>query len=265
MSVRVRLVQCRSALSPSRLPGLNWALNPYRGCEHACSYCYAQDVTRFEPGKPWGETVEVKVNIVELLRKELRRGLKGVCGIGTVTDPYQPLEKEYELTRRCLAELRRAGASVSVLTKSDLVLRDLDLLRDWPGAEVGVSVGCADGHIAGIIEPGAPAPEARFRTLSELSGNRVNCYLMAAPIVPGTCDSEQGLTELVRMALEAGVRRIMWDGFNPKPCAAARLRRSLDRLGPDAFARFANADRSRAQAVLSRECLRAGIELQSAF
>src|SRR5512137_1135841 len=122
----VRLMECKSAVSPSRLPGLDFALNPYRGCSHRCVYCYAQDVTRFEMGKPWGEEIVVKTNIVAALKKQLEKKSQGVFGIGTVTDPYQPLEKEYELTRGCLSLLRRKGASVSILTKSDLVTRDLD-------------------------------------------------------------------------------------------------------------------------------------------
>src|SRR4030065_2036625 len=122
--MEVRLVECRSAVSPSRLPGLDWALNPYRGCGHACSYCDAQDVTRFEMARPWGDVIEVKTNFVGNLRRDLEKNSKGVYGLGTVTDPYQPLEERYELTRGSLALLKRFRARVSILTKSDLVLRD---------------------------------------------------------------------------------------------------------------------------------------------
>ena len=263
--MEVRLVQCKSALSPSRLPGLDWALNPYRGCGHGCSYCYAQDVTRFEMGRPWGDVVEVKINIVSRLRRELEKGASGAYGIGTVTDPYQPLEKEYELTRGCLKLLRRANARVSILTKSSLVLRDLDVLKGWPGAEVGVSIGCCDEVVASKIEPGAAPVSERFRALSSLAGDGIDVYLMAAPILPGICDSERSLTELVGMAADSGVRRIMWDKYNPKPMAGARMRRAAASCGLELAPAHDEASVQKIRSVLERECSIRGIELLNAF
>lgn len=261
----VRLVEVKSAISPSRLPGLDWAINPYRGCSHACSYCYAQDVTKFEFSRRWGEVVEVKINIVSRLKKELGRGAKGVYGIGTVTDPYQPLEREYRLTRGCLALLRAVGANVSILTKSDLVLRDLDLLIGWKGVEVGVSVGCIDESLVPLIESGAPSPARRFKTLSRLAQEGVDVYLMAAPIIPSLSDSEDALTTLVRSAGAVGVRRIIWDRFNPKPLATGRLRRALASKGLSVVPRDSDRDLARTRAVLRRECARLDIELLDAF
>jgi len=258
-------VQCKTATSPSRLPGLDRALNPYRGCGHACSYCYAQDVTRFEMSRPWGDVVEVKANIVERLRKELAKGPKGVYGIGTVTDPYQPLEKQHELTRGCLMLLRNAGARVSVLTKSDLVLRDLDILQGWKNAEVGLSIGCIDEETASVVEPGAPSPSDRFEAAAELVREGVDTYIMAAPILPNVCDSEQVLKDLVAAIADAGVRRMMWDGFNPKPMATKRLRIALENAGiglryPEILD---NAKRTRS--ILLEESSRKGIALSDAF
>lgn len=263
--MEIRRVQCKTALSRSGLPGLDWALNPYRGCGHACSYCYAQDVTRFEMARPWGDVVEVKVNIVSRLKDELRNGVRGVYGIGTVTDPYQPAERKFELTRRCLEVLRREGAKVSILTKSDLVLRDLDLLRGWEGAEVGVSIGCSDDRIAQVIEPGAPSPSTRFSALKSLSEAGIDIYLMAAPIVSPYCDSEQQLVELVTRATAARVRRLMWDKFNPKPCAGARLRRAIESSDLLRAHPPGTADWKAVKAVLKRECQAHGIELLDAF
>jgi DNA repair photolyase len=263
--VEVRLVECKSAISPSRLPGLDWAVNPYRGCGHACAYCYAQDVTRFEMARPWGYVIEVKTNIVSRLKKDLERKLRGVIGIGTVTDPYQPLESEYELTRGCLVVLKSKGARISVLTKSDLVLRDLDILAGWPDAEVGISIGCSDEHIASIVEPGAPSPDRRFLALRNLNDKHVNTYLMAAPLIPGLSDSEEGLIELVRKAKNSGVRRIIWDRFNPRPLATSRLRKCTSQLGAQSLRPQTEIDSSRTRFVLDRECARSEIELLDAF
>lgn len=261
----VRLVECKSAVSRSRLPGLDWAINPYRGCAHACRYCYAQDVTRFEMDKEWGSVVEAKINIVSRLKRELEKGTEGVYGIGTVTDPYQPAEKEYELTRGCLVQLKRAKARVSVLTKSDLVLRDSDILSDWDGSEVGISIGCPYDKVASITEPGACPPSRRFAALAKLSEAGIANYLMAAPILPGICDSKEAFEDLVRRATEAGVSRIIWDVFNPKPLAAARLRLALS---SEEFAFRNPSGRSYAdtvRAILAYQCSIRGIELIDAF
>jgi len=260
----LREVLCKTAASRSGLPGLDWALNPYRGCGHACSYCYAQDVTRFEMGRPWGETIEVKTNFVQMLARQLERRPEGTFGLGTVTDPYQPLEKDYRLSRGSLLELKRMGSPVSVLTKSDLVVRDLDLLSSWRGAEVGISIGIVDDGLARALEPGAPVPTRRFEALRHLSSEGIDAYVMAAPIVPGICDSEESLKTLVRRTADAGVRRIMWDKFNPKPIAQGRLRLAASRLSID----VGESNPSWIEAVssvLRRECEQNHVELIDAF
>ena len=260
-----KVVECRSALSPSRLPGLDWALNPYRGCEHSCAYCYAQDVTRFETGRPWGDVVEVKANIVSRLKGELEKRVMGVYGLGTVTDPYQPAEAEYELSRGCLAMLRRFGGRVSILTKSDLVLRDQDLLKGMPGAEVGVTVSCVDEKVSSMVEPGAPSPERRFRALAELSSNGIDSYLMIAPVIPGVSDTEEMLVEAVTRARDAGVRRIMWDMYNPKPMAHSRLVHALESSGVGAEPCMSGECVQAVRKVLVRECAVSDIRLVDAF
>lgn len=263
--MEVRLVKCSTAASPSRLPGLDRAVNPYRGCGHACAYCYAQDVTRFETGRPWGSVVEVKVNIVQRLKRELSRSCEGVYGVGTVTDPYQPLEAEHELTRGCLSVLKRFKARTSVLTKSNLVLRDMDILSGWSDVEVGLSVGTVDERASSVIEPGAPPPESRFEALRRLADSGIDVYLMAAPIVPAISDAESSLRRLVELADLSGVRRIMWDGWNPKPIAKRRLEGSVSNSGL-----MESVDGTRtldpdAASVLRAECLSRGIDLIDAF
>ena len=209
--------------------------------------------------------MDVKINIVPRLRKELERGLKGVYGVGTVTDPYQPLEAEHQLTRGCLSMLRRFGAEASVLTKSDLVLRDIDVLRGWDSVEVGVSVACTDDRIASVVEPGAPPPKARFETLSELADAGIEVYLMAAPIIPGLSDSSPQLKALVESAADAHVERIMWDRWNTKPIASSRLGAALEGASMSVeWKKHANAS-SRTRAELAVLCKFKGINLVEAF
>jgi len=258
-------VKCKSALSPSRLPGLDWALNPYRGCSHSCIYCYAQDVTRFEPSRAWGEIIEVRSNIVQVLAKELRRKREGVVGVGTVTDPYQPAEARLELTRGCLRLLRSSATEASVLTKSALVLRDLDILEGWAGVEVGLSVATVDEGISAVLEPGAPAPRERMAALERLSSSGVRTYLMAAPIMPGLSDDRGLLGELVSQASGAGVRRIIWDMYNPKPLAQRRLRAALDSAGLSRELTRTGRDDRAIREYLDEECQSLGIEIEYAF
>ena len=264
MDLDVSLVRCSNAAPPSRLPGLDRSVNPYRGCAHSCAYCYAQDVTRLRTSQAWGSFVDVKVNIVPKLKKELERGLKGVYGVGTVTDPYQPLERKHRLTRGCLSHLKRFGASTSILTKSDLVLRDLDILRDWSSVEVGMSVACTDEHIAAIVEPGAPPPKARFEALSALADAEVDIYLMAAPIIPELSDSPSQLESLVESAAEAGVRRIMWDSWNSKPLATVRLRDAVERSSMRVDLSRRGIDDATLSELRSL-CRRNGVDLIDAF
>ena len=262
--MEVRYVECAVAAPASRLPGLDRAINPYRGCTHSCAYCYAQDVTRFETDRLWGDVVEAKVNIARRLKRELSRGTKGVYGVGTVTDPYQPLEKKLELTRSCLSLLRRFDADTSILTKSDLVVRDMDLMADWSGLEVGMSVACADDAVAAIVEPRSTAPTERFKALGQLSAEGVEVYLMAAPIIPHLSDSKEQMELLVSSARASGVQRIMWDMWNPKPIATRRLRAALNSAGLDVPSDIAAAAKATGD-HLARACSDAGIQLVSAF
>jgi DNA repair photolyase len=261
----VRRVECKSALSISRLPGLDWALNPYRGCSHSCAYCYAQDVTRFELGSPWGEVVEAKINIVSKLERELAKASGGVIGIGTVTDPYQPAEEDYRLTRSCLERIAHAGTRASILTKADLILRDLDILTRMDDVEVGVSIGICDESLASVLEPRAPRPKKRFEVLRSMSENGIDAYLMAAPIIPGIADSQESLRALIRNASAAGVKRVLWDRFNSKPMASARLSAALAARNLPEPRLWTSHESEAARRVLSTECEMRGIQLLDAF
>jgi DNA repair photolyase len=179
----------KSALSPSKLPGLDYALNPYRGCEHACVYCYAPSVIHWDKGK-WGELVEAKVNLPRILSKELRAKKKGVVGLGTVTDPYQRAEKKYEITRQCLELLLMHDFPVCIQTKSSLVLRDMDLLKRFSNIEVGVTLTALDENVREKLEPGASSVQERLRALSELSKNGINTWVFLGPVMPYITDVE---------------------------------------------------------------------------
>ncbi len=188
----VREVLARSILSKSQV--YDWVVNPYTGCQHGCTYCYARFMKRFTGHQePWGEFVNVKVNAPDLLQKEIKRKREGTVWVSGVCDPYQPLEARYRLTRRCLEILVREAWPVRVQTRSPLVTRDIDVLRRAADLEVGMSVTTADEGIRRLFEPHAPSIEGRIRALGELHAAGIRTFAMIAPLLPGA----EGLAELL--------------------------------------------------------------------
>jgi DNA repair photolyase len=173
-------------------------VNPYLGCAHACAYCYARFLGRWRGHKEvWGEYVDVRINAADILAKEVqRRRVRGVVLLGSMTDAYQPLEKRYGLTRRMLALLVNNHFPVSILTKSDLVLRDLDILSSAPNCDVGMTISFLDDAVRKKIEPRSIPIERRFRALSILHNAGIRTYAFIGPIFPGLTDFE-GILEIV--------------------------------------------------------------------
>lgn len=160
--IKVTEIECKTALSLSRLPGFDYSLNPYRGCAHGCSYCYAPNILRV-PRKEWGDFVQVKRNIPKVLASELKNKERGTVGISTTTDPYQPLEEKYELTRLCLMQLQRYDFPVSIITKSSLVTRDIDILSGFSEVEVGFTITTNNDKERMIMEHCASTIESRIQ------------------------------------------------------------------------------------------------------
>ena len=240
------IIQCKRALSPSGLPEMDYSLNPYAGCEHGCVYCYAPEVTHSE-WKDW-RVVKVKANIVSRLAKELP-GLHGTIGIGTVTDPYQGAERRFRLTRDCLEFLEGRGFSVHMHTKSDLILRDTDLLTRIPG-QVAITITGIDDRRSKITEPGAPLPAARLRALRELTEAGVNTYALIAPILDHLEGNEE---EFCQAIIDTGVRRAALDPLNLRPLMSERLSRMHIRGSSESVA------------IIRSILLKAGIEVRDVF
>jgi len=250
----VRPVQCRSALSRSRLPGLEFALNPYIGCEHACVYCYAPYVMNRDP-RAWGGPIEAKMNIPTLLAKEVDR-VQGTVGVGTVTDPYQPAERQLELTRKCLAILSRKGKRMSIHTKSDLILRDMELIKGGREAEVGITVTTMNERVAQQWEPRSPSPSRRLKAVEALVNEGVDTYVLIGPIIPLVTD--QDVESFADAIAKTGVRRVMLDRLRLRPGMLERLGQ-MDLFGGEDWSRFQQAARS------SEHAVQATLELEAAF
>lgn len=229
----IKEIKVKTALSPSQLPGLDYALNPYRGCAHACVYCYAPSVIHWDKGK-WGELVEVKINLPRVLSKELRTKKKGVVGLGTVTDPYQPAEKKYEITRRCLELLLMHDFPVCIQTKSSLVLRDMDLLKRFSNVEVGLTLTTLDDRVRERMEPGASSVEERLYALEELSKNGIATWVFIGPVMPYITDVEA----LIEAIAAVKPRYVLVDKLKLKEGVWERVREFIQGFKPELLADY---------------------------
>ena len=179
----VKEILAKTVLSKSKV--FDYTVNPYVGCEHKCAYCYARFIKRFTGHKEeWGEFVDVKTNAAELLEREVKRKRVGRVWVSGVCDPYEPLEKRYELTKRCLEILSAHRWPVTIQTKSPLILRDLPLLRNFDDVEVGFTITTAEERIKRIFEPNTPSIEDRIRALGRLRSAGVKTFAMIAPMLP---------------------------------------------------------------------------------
>ena len=206
-----------------------WAINPYRGCEFACKYCYARYTHEFmelRDGVDFERKIFVKQHAAQLLRQELRRVKPGEgIAIGTATDPYQPAERRFEVTRAILEELsRHSGLKIGIVTKSNTITRDVELLRriaEKNHLHVSLTVTTVDTNLARILEPRAPRPDLRLEAVRQLNLAGVETGVNCAPILPEITDSPRDLESLVKAAKEAHAKFIFAGPLFLKPCSAA--------------------------------------------
>ena len=206
-------IYVKRALSRSGLEGTDYALNPYKGCEHQCVYCYSPFVTHM-PSEDWKSVVYVKRNLPTLLNKELKRmNNTGFITIGTVTDAYQPAEKKYEITKKSLEVLLKYNARISILTKSSLILRDLELLKKFKEAHIGTTVTTLDEDMRRKIEPKSSSVDSRLEVLKEFEGKTIT-YMFIGPIFPKIGD--ENFEEYFKIARRLNLNYIIFDRFRRK-------------------------------------------------
>jgi DNA repair photolyase len=213
----------------NRAMPFTWTINPYRGCEFACKYCYARYTHEFmemRDGVEFERKIYVKQHAAELLRQEMKRVKQDESiALGTATDPYQPAERRYEVTRGILEEFaRHRGFELGIVTKSNLVVRDVELLKSVARANkvsVHVTVTTLDTELARILEPRAPRPDLRIDAVRELAQAGIRVGISCSPVIPGITDSPKDLEALVRAAAEAGADYVFANPLFLKPCSAA--------------------------------------------
>jgi DNA repair photolyase len=235
--MRTSEVFCKTALSPSKLA--DYALNCYVGCQHGCCYCYAKFMARFtDHDEPWGEFVDVKVNMVEVLLRQLPRKRLGRVMISSVCDGWQPLEEKYRLTRKCLRLLISYGHEVCILTKSALVKRDLDIIAGKRNVELGTTVTTFDKDLQRIIEPLASPTASRFRALEGAAEKGTAIWLFIGPLLPFLSDTSENIDRLMREASRLSLTRIYVDKLNLRPRVWQSLKGMLSRHFPGLVPRY---------------------------
>lgn len=208
----------------SRMP-FRHTVNPYRGCSHACVYCFARPTHEYlnlDRGRDFDTRIVVKVNAVERVEAELAspRWGRELVALGTNTDPYQPCEGRYRLTAGIVAALTAAGNPFSIVTKSTLVLRDVNALAEAAErglVHVDLSVGCLDRDVWRLTEPSAPSPDRRLETVAALNRAGVPCGVLVAPIIPGISDGQEQLDRLVSACVDAGADSIAAIALHLRP------------------------------------------------
>jgi DNA repair photolyase len=252
MSIAINLVQAKSVFTKSGLPGSDYVINPYNGCLFACKYCYAAQIARWKhPQEEWGTYLDVKINAPELLKIELEKLFKkyktrnfGSVFFSSVTDPYVGLEAKYRLTRKCLQVLADFGyeGSISIQTKSPLVLNDIDVLSRLKKVSVGFTVTTLDDKVSRFIETKAPNVTDRIIALKKLNEVEIKTYAFVGPLLPYFSAKKEKLVELLDALQGAGVKEVWFEHINLNGPIKARLYEYLNKEAPELIPYFDNAN-----------------------
>ena len=245
---------CRSALNRVKGMMFGWSLNPYMGCAHQCTFCYVRAFEK-RADRPsddrYGASIRIKTNVAEVLRRELaRKGWKGeLVAIGAATDPYQPAEGHYRLTRGCLQVLAEAHNPFAIITRGPMIVRDVDVLAEaarWAKVSVTFSVPTLDPEIWRTTEPNTPPPHQRLRALRVLRDAGIDAGVGMAPILPGLSDKPELMAEVVKAARDAGATSIWTNVLYLRPGTREHFLEHLARDWPELVPQYERLYRGRA-------------------
>jgi DNA repair photolyase len=254
MGVEYREEPCRSALNRVRGMRFKWSLNPYMGCVHRCTFCYVRAFER-RADRPaddrYGTSIRVKVNVAEVLRRELARASweREWVAIGAATDPYQPAEGRYQLTRACIEALAEAANPFSIITRGPMIVRDLDVLAEAARrADVSVtfSIPTLDEEVWRKTEPSTAHPRQRLKAVKKLVDAGIKAGVGMAPILPGISSSPSQLRDVIRAAREAGACGVWANLLFLRPGTREHFLESLARDWPEELRRYERLYRGRA-------------------
>lgn len=227
--MRVQEVKAKSIITKTKLPDGDFVINPYIGCTHGCRYCYARFMKRFTGHtEPWGSFVDVKINAPDLVPKDTGKYKHKRIIVGSVTDPYQPLEKKHKLTRRILEKLIPLQPQVNIMTKSSLVLRDIDLLKQFKKCIVAVSLATLEDTTRKKLEPLAPSVERRIGALERLYKEKIETALFISPIFPWITDWKKIINKTKNF-----VDEYWFENLNFYPSIRGEIYKILKEINPD--------------------------------
>ncbi len=231
--VKIREIECKTLLNRSAIA--DYCVNPYVGCQHGCRYCYAAGITfRFRRSREeWGEFLDVKTNALKILSSEVEKKKAGKVYLSSLTDPYQPVEKKYELTRKILEMLVQKGFPVIVQTKSNLVVRDLDVLKRNKLNEVGVTVVTLDEGVWKDFEPASSSPEERLEAIRLAKEEGLRTYVFFGPILPFL--SETDLEGFLTRFRETGAEYVYVDRLNLRPMVWSMVSKVILKKYPELY------------------------------
>ncbi len=251
--MKIREIKAKSILQKSGVPGADWVINPYTGCTHACVYCYAAFMKKWTGHmvETWGKFVDVKINTPELLQKEIKKVKSGEeVFLSSVCDPYQEVEKKYKLMRYILEIIadyaKEHKISVSILTKSKLVIRDIDILKKIKDIDVGFSLGAVERKYQKITEPGTASSRKRAKTMKKLHDAGIKTYLFISPIIPGISSPKKSV-ELTKGAFDYLIKDLQRNYLKILPIAVEntiRYRRTEEKPRGCDRSQFCNSHRN---------------------
>ena len=233
ISMKITEKEAKTIITKSKLPGSDYVVNPYSGCSFGCAYCYADFMRKFTGhlDDEWGEYVDVKKNTADVFKKELKgidtkvkknnefkKGSRPVIFFGSVTDPYQGVEAKYELTRKCLKIIAdsecKNDLDISLLTKSPLVTRDIEIFKQIHNLEIGITVTSTDNNMSRIFECNAPPVSLRIDALKELNKSGINTYAFVGPLLPVFVKEESNLKKLFKQIKDTGTEKVWIEHIN---------------------------------------------------
>jgi len=247
-------IHCKSALNAVKNMGFAWSLNPYTGCEHRCAFCYVRAFER-RADRPaddrYGRRIRVKVNVAEVLRGELSRRSwrKERVVIGAATDPYQPAEGRYRLTRQCLEALRDFSNPAAMITRGPMIVRDIDVLRELSrraDMHVTFSIPTVDDEVWRKTEPGTAHPRQRLRAIEKLVAAGIDVGVGMAPILPGLSDRPEQLEAVIKAAHGAGATGLWAGMLHLRDGTREHFMSVLGKHWPELVPRYERAYRDRA-------------------
>ncbi len=209
MKIKLIKTKAKTIFTKTRLPGLSYVINQYVGCDHLCSYCYARFIARWKNYGEWGTWIEAKINAPELVKGKY---IKGSVWMSSVSDPYQQVEKKLKLTRKVLENMDKR-IDLSIQTKSDLILRDIDLFKEFKNIEIGLTINGFSSKVKNLFEPYSSSHEKRLKTLKILKENGLKTYAFISPIIPGLVDVKKCIKESKNL-----VDYYWFEFLNLRPC-----------------------------------------------